>query len=255
MKRNVLSPFLFVTLLVLAVGLACGIDFGTKTPEPGPQPIIPSTSVPLQQSTEVQPTVAPPSSPFFKEEFNTDVLSSWSPFIITGNDKADKSKGSLSIKNGKLVFNLAGEQLYSYLIYDTQTYKDVRVEVSANNRGANTNNISLVCRYSDEGWYEFSVTSGGMFTIWAVDSTGAVHKGYNSVNSGGSTAIKTGRETNVYVASCVGDKLTLTINGQGAASFTERKYKFTDGKVGINVSSLDFFPVVVEIDYFDIQKP
>jgi hypothetical protein len=268
MKRNVLYPFLFVALLVLAVGLACGIDLGTKTSEP-PQPIIQPTSAPIQptsapiqqptqqelvQPTEVPPTVAP-SNPFFKEEFNTDVLSSWTPFIITGDTNSDKSKSSLTIENGKLIFKLEDVQLYSYLIFDGHTYEDVRVEVSADNRGKNTNNISLLCRYSDAGWYEFSVMSSGLFQIWAYDATGAVHKGYNLINSGGSNAIKMGKETNVYSITCSGNHLTLNINGKEAASFTEKKYGFNDGKVGVNVSSLDVYPVIVEFDYFDIQQP
>lgn len=175
--------------------------------------------------------------------------------MIVGNNKSDKKKSSLSIDNGKLIFKLEDEDLYSYLIYDDQTYEDVRVEVSADNRGKNNNNISLICRYSNAGWYEFSVMSSGLFQVWAYDATGAVHKGYNLVNSGGTNAIKIGLETNVYSIVCSGKQLTLNINGEESASFTENKYGFSDGKVGINVSSLNVTPIIVEFEYFDIQEP
>jgi len=266
MKRNVLKPFVFIALLVLVVGMACGIDFGTKTQEPPPPaPVIQPTqqSEPIQQPTVVLPTqpppptatLPPPPSPFFKEEFDSDVLGDWTDFIITGDSKSDEKKAKFYVENGKLTFDLQDENLYSYLIFDKQSYEDVRVELSADNRGKNSNNISLICRYSNNGWYEFSVRNDGLFQIWAYDSTGAVHKGYNLINSGGSNAIKMGKETNVYAISCLGNHLALYINGEETASFTEKRFSFKDGKVGINVSSLWTIPVIVDIDYFDIQAP
>ena len=269
MKRNVLSPFLFVALLVLAVGLACGIDFGTKTPEPGPQPIIPSTSAPIQptnapiqqptqqeivQPTAIPPTVAP-ASPFFKEEFNSDVLGDWTNFIRKDDPKSSDSKAKYAIENGKLVFRIEDNYLYSYLIYSKQSYEDVRVEISADNRGKNNNNVSLLCRYTKDGWYEFNIASNGLFNILAYDATGAVHKGYNAIYTSGSNAIKMGKETNVYVAICSGKTLSLYINGEASASIDDNRFGFTNGNVGMSVSSFNVYPIIVEFDYFDIQKP
>ncbi len=269
MKHSIFKPFLFVATLVLIVGLACGIDFGTKTPEPAPQPIIQPTSAPiqptnapLQQPTQqeiVQPTAIPPTvapaSPFFKEEFDADVLGDWTNFINADDPKSDKSKAKDSIENGKLVFHIEDNYLYSYLIYDKQSYEDVRVEVSVNNRGKNNNNVSLLCRYTKDGWYEFNIASNGMFNILAYDATGAVHKGYNAIYTSGSNAIKMGKETNVYVAVCSGRNLSLYINGEDSASIAESKYGFTSGKVGLSVSSFNVYPIIVEFEYFDIQKP
>jgi len=265
MKRNVLSPFVFVALLVLVVGLACGIDFGTKTPEPAPQPITQPTPQQLQlptqqliqQPTPIPPTVPPPpqSSKFFKEEFNSDVLGNWTNFVTLGDPKSSKSKAKVTVEDGNLVFRMEDTDLYSYLIYDKQTYEDVRVEVSAFNRGKNNNNVSLICRYSADGWYEFNIASNGLFNILAYDATGVVHKGYNALVTDGSNAIKMGNETNVYVAVCSGRNLQLYINGEDSASFTDNKYGLRDGKVGVSVSSFNVYPIIVEIDYFDIQAP
>jgi hypothetical protein len=268
MKRNVLSPFIFVALLVVVVGLACSL-FAPAT-SPAPEPIIQPTNVQnqptsapiqqptqpqVQQPTEVPPTVAPPASPFFKEEFNNDVLGDWTDFLTVGDSKSDKSKATFAIKNGKLVFTLEDNYLYSYLIYNKQLYEDVRVEVSVDNRGKNNNNVSLICRYSKDGWYEFNIASNGLFNIFAYDATGAVHKGYNAIYTSGSNAIKMGKETNVYVAVCSGKNLSLYINGEKSASVTENKYGFSDGNVGLSVSSFNVYPIIVEFDYFDIQKP
>lgn len=267
MKRKILHPFLFVAVLVLTVGLACSI-FNSATPvEPASPPVIQPTqqNPPLQQPTQQQvlptepppptATFPPPPSPFFKEEFDTDVLGDWTNFIFTGDTKSDKSKAKYSIENGKLVFDLTDNYLYSYLIYDKQTYEDVRVEVSAANRGKNNNNVSLICRYSEDGWYEFNIASNGLFNIFAYDATGAVHKGYNAIFTSGSNAIKIGKETNVYVVVCSGKNLSLFINGEESAKVTESKYGFSDGKVGISISSFNVYPIIVDLEYFDIQQP
>lgn len=269
MKRNVFTPFLFVAALVLIVGLACTIDLGNKTPEPpAPQPIVPATESPVQPQqptpeppvvqpspTTEPPTAAPQSSPFFRENFDTDVLGAWTNFVFKGDSKSDVKKAKYSIENGKLVYNITDNYLYSYLIYDKNTYDDVRIEISFDNRGKNNNNVSLICRYSKDGWYEFNIANNGMYNILAYDATGAVHKGYNAVYTSGSTAIKAGKETNVYVVTCSGRELSLSINGEDTASFTEKKFGFTSGKVGLGVSSFNVYPIIVELDYFDIQKP
>lgn len=268
MQSKIVRPFVFVAAFVLVVGMACSL-FNPTPAEPTPLPIIQPTQggQPIQQPTqqEVLPTQPlpptatlpppPPASPFFKEEFNTDVLGDWTNFVVVGDTKSDKSKAKYSIENGKLVFDLTDNYLYSYLIYDKQTYEDVRVEVSAANRGKNNNNVSLICRYSDDGWYEFNIASNGMFNIFAYDATGAVHKGYNALYTSGSNAIKIGKETNIYVAVCSGKNLSLFINGEESAKLTDNKYGLTDGKVGISISSFNVYPIIVDIDYLDIQAP
>lgn len=271
MKRRVLSPFFFVAALVLMVGMACSLfNFNAAPAQPTQSPVIQPTQPiqqiqqPTQQQQELPtqpppPTATfpppPPASPFFKEEFDTNVLGDWTNFVFVGDNKSDRSKAKYSIENGKLIFDLTDNYLYSYLIYDKQTYDDVRVEVSAANRGKNNNNVSLICRYSDDGWYEFNIASNGMFNIFAYDATGAVHKGYNALYTSGSNAIKIGKETNVYVAVCSGKNLSLFINGEESAKLTDSKYGFTDGKVGVSISSFNVYPIIVDIDYFDIQAP
>lgn len=261
MKRNVFRPFLFATLIVLIVGLACSSAApATPTATPMPPSDIPTPVPPTSTSTptKIPPTAtATPWPAFFKEEFNTDVLGRWDSFVLKDSafPNSDKRKSKVVIENGKLTFTLEDEGLHSHLIYDKQTYDNVRVEISADNRGKNNNFISLICRYSNAGWYEFTMMSSGMFQIWAVDLTGAVHRGYNLIASSGSNAINMGVATNVYAIVCSDNQLTLYINGEKATSIPENKYNLTDGKVGINVSSLNVFPIIVDVEYFDIQEP
>lgn len=267
---KVTRSFLLIVGFILLVGLACTIDLTgpTATEAPAQPPVAPvATDVPVIPTnapaapTDVPaapveaPTAAPVLSPFFTEEFDSGDLSQWTQFYIKGSNNADESKGSVTANNGKLNFKLESVDLYSYLIYDAQTYDNVRVEISADNRGKNNNNISLICRYSEEGWYEFSIANNGLYWIYAYDATGAVSKGYNTMANGGSTKIKQGKDTNVYAISCDGDVLRLFINGDEAAKWTDRKFKLPEGKVGVSVSSINVTPIIVDITYFKIDQP
>jgi hypothetical protein len=124
--------------------------------------------------------------------------------------------------------------------------------VTADNRGKNNNNVSLICRESDEGWYEFNIANNGLYNILAyIDAD----RRYYNIYNGGSNAIKTGKDINVYTASCSGTELSLTINGVLAKKIKDSKYNLRDGKVGFSVSSFDVIPILVELDSFTVSQP
>ena len=96
-------------------------------------------------------------------------------------------------------------------MYDEYTYDSVQLDLYAENRGKNTNNISLVCNYSDrDGWYEFNISNGGLYDILVYSE---IDGDYFRLQSGGSTNINMGRATNLYTAVCDGNYLALYING------------------------------------------
>jgi hypothetical protein len=53
--------------------------------------------------------------------------------------------------------------------YDPYVYEDVRIDARVINRGVNNNNVSLVCRYTDSGWYEFNIANNGLYWIYAAE--------------------------------------------------------------------------------------
>ena len=115
----------------------------------------------------------------------------------------------------------------------------------------NTNNISLLCRVSDEGWYEFSVANNGLWWIWAYDQ---YDDHYTSLASGGSTAVNMGKGINEFTIKCFGETLSLYINGVETHVMTEKNFAFRDGQVGIGVSSFDVLPIKVEFDWIAINE-
>ncbi len=195
------------------------------------------------------PSTTQEAPTYFTEEFNGKIPN-WSYFLMSG----DENKMNLNTDNGKLVFNLTGENLYVYTMYDPWTYQNVRIDASADNRGMNENSVSLICRYSEnEGWYEFNVGNDGLWQVFVYDKvTGG---NYQLLNSGGSTAIKPGKAINEYTAICNGSTLSLYINGVRVTSFEEKRYALRDGLVGIGVSSYHVLPIIVGFDWVAISEP
>ncbi|MDI6770872.1 MAG: hypothetical protein QMD04_14525, partial [Anaerolineales bacterium] len=159
MKSRLLVPFFALAGLILLVGLACG-TVTTPTALPPPPQIQPTQPPPPPQiqptqpppPVQVQPTEAPSEAPdYFTEEFD-GLIPNWTYEVKHG----DPTKLDIHTDNGMLVFNITGQYLYAYLMYDPYIYKNVRIDVFADNRGKNTNDVMLVCRLSDEGWYEFN---------------------------------------------------------------------------------------------------
>ena len=122
----------------------------------------------------------------------------------------------------------------------------------AANRGVNDNSVSLVCRYTDGGWYEFNIGNDGTYTIFAYD---AVLKFYDPLAKGGSSAIKSGQSTNKYTAVCQGSTLTLWINDVEVRTITVHQYNYDKGKVGLSVWSIKTLPVKVEFESLKISEP
>jgi len=198
------------------------------------------------QQASVEETPTSESQPYYTEEFDNE-LTDWTYFVQHG----DENQMNLTTDSGKLIFDIQGEQTYIYLTYNAWKYQDVRLDAVAENRGENSNNISLICRYSDEGWYEFSVGSDGTWWIYKVDPNAS--DVYTLLYNGGSNAIHMGKKTNTFTSTCVGDALTLYINGQKAR--TVHDTTFREGLVGVSVSSLDRVPVNVEVENISISEP
>ena len=258
---------LFVSVFIL-VGLACSFSTTTDptatpfvitaTPEPEEvvivQPTPTNTQVVVQQpepTEEDLPTEEPVSSQppaYFVEDFDGDI-SSWSYFLMNGNENLM----DLYTDNSRLIFDLQGTYQWVYVLYDEYTYDSVQLDLYAENRGKNTNNISLVCNYSDrDGWYEFNISNGGLYDILVYSE---IDGDYFRLQSGGSTNINMGRATNLYTAVCDGNYLALYINGYLEKEVVDNKYNLREGQVGFGVSSFDVTPILVEVDYFSIDLP
>jgi len=252
-----MNPKILLAVLVLAMAV-----LGCAAPTPQPPtavPTVPPTNTPIPTATPVPtstPTTPPPPTAtpteavkldFFREEFDGD-LDNFIQFVVYG----DESGVDIFTEDSRLNFELGVPNTASYTIYNMYEYEDVRVEIGLENRGANSMDVALICRYSSKGWYEFAIQSNGLWYLWRHDGSLANGR-YNLLYNSGSMDINMGKSENVYAISCVGSDLTLYINGQKAYTFTDNKYD--EGKIGVGVSSYISYPVDVEFDYLLVEQP
>ena len=201
---------------------------------------------PAASSGTFNPNASASGDVYYGTEFDAE-LSDWVYFLTEGKE----SGANASLKDGKLRLNIQDQYTYIYFYLDPLEVADVRVDTKVENLGVNNNNVSLICRYSDAGWYEFNVANNGEYTIFRYDQARSDH--YIALYTGGSTAIETGKGTNEITAVCEGDQLTLAINGVKVRTVQDRNLK--SGKVGLSVSSFNVTPVIVDFDYFVASVP
>ena len=264
MQTRIIKPFLTIFLLIALVSLACSVDLGLSAPTPTNAPA-PATEAPEEPTEAAEPSSGQPpvdnggiqsgqpdSARFFTEDFDEDI-NDWSYFLTSG----EKDYLGLELDNGYLIFDLPGKNIWVYALYDPYIYTDVRVEVRAENRGTNNNNISMICRYDiEEGWYEVNVTNGGLYNIlygkWDNSRTSAT---YSRLADGGSTLVKAGKDVNTYAFVCRGRTLILFINGEEVRRLDDNDKVLRSGQIGIGVSSFSDPTVRVEYDWVKISEP
>jgi len=254
-----LKPFVFLIVVMAMVSLACLGSTATPAPQPPPATEAPQQPEQPQQPEEPAPTEEPASTEepavsdaqdFFTEEFDGST-DNWTYFITKNDTTADDGGVAPFTEDGFLIFDLS-KYLNVYAMYEPYTYDNVRIDVRVDNRGTNNNNINMLCRYSDEGWYEISVANNGLYWLYAYDG---LKNTYAKIADGGSNKIKAGKEVNDYAFVCNDRNLTLYINGFETRVYTDNQYVFRRGQVGIGASSFKDLPVKVEFDYIQISEP
>lgn len=264
---KVLRPFFLIASFILIVGLACSVNLTDEPAAPPAQqdqpvqpaePAQPAEPEPAQpEPAQPDPTAEPePTEPpqpsaqeFFTEEFDSDPQ--WYYEVLVGPDNSDPKKASYEFDFGRMIFNITETNLYAYYIYEGMGYESVRVDMSVENRGVNSQQVGLVCSMNDEGWYEFSVMNDGRWYLYAVTDD------YYQMANGASTFVKQGKEVNQYTFICDGNKLSFYINGvePKGSPWVDRKYVLRRGNVGFSVSSLKVTPVNIEVDWFKVSQP
>ncbi|MEK6752645.1 MAG: hypothetical protein AABZ00_10310 [Chloroflexota bacterium] len=244
---KILRPFIFLAGLVLVVSLACGGAVSNDEPTVAPQEPI----VQPDQPTPIPPTEAPVVSadPYFTEEFDSDPQ--WHYEIIKGNEKSDIESVSYKFESSRMIFDIPEEALFAYYIYEGQTYEKVRLDIKVENRGVNSQQVSLICNFGDNAWYEWAVQSDGRWELFAVSD------GYHRMHNGASNFIKQGKDVNEYAMICVDNEISFFVNGEEpkGSPYIDRQYALRGGNVGFSISSLRAIPVLIEVDWFKISEP
>ncbi len=186
-------------------------------------------------------------------EFDGDItMEGW--YTVLFDLYNPKASGSVIQKPGRMQIKVDTVRTGVYAFNQNLSGADVILGTTeAKVAGPNRMNVSLICRKSDKGWYEFSIESGGYYQIWKWDPNAGDNGYYYTLKRAASKYIKLQSATNVLEAQCIGSDLTFIINGEEVATVTDRDY--AEGQTGLGVYDFDIYGSVVDFEnyYAELQ--
>ncbi len=187
------------------------------------------------------------SGSLFQDDFSGERNCGWALYN-QGGALAEIDAGVLRISTsqaGKIWWSNPG-----------QNFDDAIITVQARQEsGPNNNAYGIICRYQNEqNFYIFLISGDGYYTIGKYQS-GNDQIVYLTENAQyqPSEFINQGAATNQIRASCIGNELSLAVNG--LPLFTTTDPTFVTGDVGLGVSTLEVGTAVVQFDNFTVIAP
>ena len=221
---------LFVIACMSLVGLFCA-PFAGETSEPVERVEEPTATV-------LSPTPTPDY--LFFDDFSVGT-SGWE----VGTD----SGGSVGYVDGAYaVISLGSRQT----IWGASPFRGadivIEVETTQISAPANDNNdYGIICRQQDEGGYFLLISGDGYFSI--LKNVAGEYQ--NLVAWTRSDVINQGNAANVIQAECVGNEISLIVNGQLLASVRDDTY--SEGGVSLTATSYETEPTEVHFDNLIIR--
>lgn len=179
----------------------------------------------------------------FQDDFS-DSTSGWTT-RLEDNLRAEYRAGSFHFFVNKPEYGLWSTPELNFM--------DLRVNVEAfKSGGPDDNQFGVICRYVDEdNFYALLISSDGYYGISQVKK-GEVHLlGRDQMEI--SKVIHTGNAGNSLQVECVGDRLTLWVNGTKLDEV--RNTDFSSGDVGLFVGTFDEAGADVQFDNFMVRTP
>jgi hypothetical protein len=209
----------------------------TFTPTPTPTLTPTSTSTP----TPILPT---PGLLFF-DDFS-DPSSGWWPIVNETDFVADYYN-----KSYRMIENTDNSD--RWVLPDDLSFHDVIIDVDATmNGGPEDNDFGAVCRYQNDGKLYFGmVTSDGYYGIVKITPDDYIL--LDGEYLGSSNWINQGSASNHIRFDCIGDKLTLYVNGHLIDQQTDVDYTY--GNVGLVVGTYDTPGTDILFDNFIVYQP
>jgi pectate lyase len=227
----------FALAALVLVALACGIN---NVPTPTPQsPVI----------INPQPTTGGSSTGqqiLFQDDFS-NVNSGW--------DRTHNEFGSTDYENGGFRINVIQTDSFFFANPYQSLQNDVRIEVDASKIGGPDDNaFGVQCRYQDvDNYYYFYISSDGYAGIGIDNAATKTIISSSDGNLVSNSNIIQGAATNHIRADCIGNNLTLYVNGTKVASATDST--FTGGDVGLVAKTFGVAGTDILFQSFFVYKP
>jgi hypothetical protein len=184
------------------------------------------------------------TSVLFQDDFS-DPASKWNRVRDANGNITDYENGGYRILNNQPISHVWANPGLSF--------KNVHIEVDATKIGGPDDNLfGIICRYKDgSNFYILAISSDGYFGIVKVQNGMLDLLGAQEMQP--SEAILQGNATNHLRADCVGNTLTLYVNGQELAAVQDGN--FTSGDVGLEVTTRQIQGVDILFDNYSVTKP
>jgi hypothetical protein len=187
-------------------------------------------------------TNAPSGTVLFQDDFSSPA---------NGWDRYKSAEGTMDYDDGayRILVNALQVNFWSTPHKD---FSDARIEVDAGKiAGPDENRIGLICRYANNQYYFFVISSDGYYGIGIFNNGQSALLGQTQMQS--SDKIKTGTAINHLRADCNGDTLSLVVNGFLVAQVHDPNLKH--GDVGLLAGTFAHPGVDVIFDNFVVMKP
>ena len=209
--------FILFIALLLAASLACSLGGGGAATDP---------------------------NVLFQDDFS-DTDSGW--------DQVDTDAGTTDYSDGSYRILVSQEQYDAWANPGQSFDGDVIVEVDATKAaGPDENDFGVLCHYQDvDNFYYFQITSDGYAVIGKV--TGGEQSKISGDDYESAGAVHQGDAANHIRGECVGNTLTLIVNGEQVLTATDTDH--TGGDVGLIAGTFDTAGADIFFDNFVVSKP
>lgn len=170
----------------------------------------------------------------------------------SGWDRQTTSEGLTDYADG--VYRIyVNDTNVDYWANPGKSFTDVSVEVEATKAGGpDDNDLGVICRYVDVDNFYFGLISSDGYAVIGKLKDGE-QTGISSDGMEPAEGIKQGAATNVVRMDCVGEALTLFVNGTRIASVTDSD--FAKGDVGLMAGTYDQTGTDIHFDNFVVRQP
>lgn len=170
---------------------------------------------------------------------------------ISGFDRFITAEGIMDYDSGSYRI-LVNEQQTNFWATPRRNFADTRMEVDTGKLGGpDENRIGLLCRYSNNNYYFFLITSDGYYGVGIYYNGQAALIGQSEMQL--NEHIQKGLALNHLRADCAGNALTFYVNGFQVASVQDTILK--SGDIGLLAGTFAQPGVDVVFDNFVVLKP
>jgi len=169
----------------------------------------------------------------------------------TGWDRFSSAEGTMDYDGSGYRFLVNALQA-NFWSTPGKSFRDVRMEVDvAKLNGPDENRIGMLCRFVDENYYFFMVSSDGYYTIGKFIGGDALQLGQSEMQY--NEVIHTGLAVNHLRADCRGNTLIFYVNGTPVAKAQDTD--LAEGDVGLLAGTFAQPGVDVIFDNFVVLQP